>query len=346
MPKYGMPGVAADRTRALTVGAAIVGVIVAVLLATVCYRTLRSEDGLRIALQTEQIGDGVIAGTQVRVDGVLVGEVAEIAPDARGTQRITLELDESRLAGLDDSLKVDYAPANLFGVSELELLPGSGGSPLRADMVIDLTGDRAADVYDATMGSLLRGMSQVGATVFTPQMATVIAQAAADVEAFTPLAQALIAAARTVADNQSMPSSELAGRLGGAFDGGGKFAGATIEVIDQFVEIDVLNTDREHLDSGVAALTGQILPALATTLTEAGQLSGYTDMLAPMLTVLARTVSTPQQSAADLRALLTRLGAAMKDTPDGPVLDLELDLRGVPGIAVPLLGLPAKGGAR
>lgn len=100
-------------------------------------------------------------------------------------------------------------------------------------------------------------------------MATVIAQAAADVEAFTPLAQALIAAARTVADNQSMPSSDLVGRLGGAFDGGGKFAGATIEVIDQFVEIDVLNTDRERIDAGVAALTGQILPALATTLTEA-----------------------------------------------------------------------------
>ncbi|WP_433522839.1 MlaD family protein [Nocardia pseudovaccinii] len=339
MPKYGMPGVAADKKRSRTVGSAIIALIAVVALATTLYRNLRADEGLRIALHTREIGDGVSAGTQVRLDGVLVGTVARIAPDARGTQRITLQLDQSRLFGIDDSLRVDYAPANLFGISELELRRGPGGSPLRPDAVIDLTGGRAADVYDATMGSILRSLSQVGATIFTPQLASVIAQVSADFQAFTPLVQALITVARTIADNQTMPTSELVGRLGPAFDGGGKFAGATIQVLDQIRDIKILQTDRERYDRGVAALAGSILPALGTTLTTAGgHFAEGADMLAPILNVLAQMVPRPQQSAAELRALLERLRAAMPDTPDGPVLNLDVDLRGVPGIAVPLLG--------
>ncbi|TQM25357.1 MlaD family protein [Nocardia bhagyanarayanae] len=344
MPEYGLPGVAADKKRSRTVGSVIVALIAVVALTIALYRDLRSEDGLRIALHTEQIGDGVTEGTQVRLDGVLVGEVATIAPAPRGTQRITLRLDDSRLHGIDDSLLVDYAPANLFGISELELRRGPGGSPLRQDSEIDLTGPRAVGVYDATMGSILRSLSQVGASVFSPQLATVIAQVSADFKAFTPLVQALITVARTIADNQTMPASELLGRLGPAFDGGGDFAGATIQILDQIHDIRIVQTDKDRYDVGVAALTGQILPGLATTVSTAGgRLAEATDMLAPVLAVLAQMVPRPRQSAAELRLLLERLRAAMPDSPDGPVLNLEVDLQGVPGIAVPLLG---QGGIR
>jgi hypothetical protein len=183
-------------------------------------------------------------------------------------------------------------------------------------------------VYDATMGALLRSLAQTGDTVFTPDMAMVISQAAADVKAFTPLAEALITAGRVIADHQSMPANELLGRLGPAFEGGGQFAGATIEVLDQIVDIEVLRTDRADYDAGVKALTGDILPNLAATAHSAGQLSGYTDMLAPTLNLLALAVPDPQQSAADLRVLLTRLGVAFKEGPDGPVLDLDVELGG------------------
>lgn len=328
MPKYGMPGVAADPRGARRVGVLVLAVLVVVTLAGYGYRATTSEEGLRIALRTEQIGDGVVAGTLVRVDGVQVGSVTGIAAAGRGTQEITLDLDETRLHGIDDSLRVDYAPANLFGISEIELLPGAGGAPLRAGAVVDLTGRRAADVYDATMGALLRSLSQTGDTVFTPDMAMVIAQAAADVEAFTPLAEALITAGRVIADHQSMPSNELVGRLGPAFQGGGQFAGATIEVLDRIVDIEVLRDDRADFDAGVAALTGDILPALTATMNSAGQLSGYTDMLAPTLDLLALAVPDPQRSAAELRTLLTRLGVAFRDEPEGPVLDLDVELGG------------------
>ncbi|MBL1078143.1 mammalian cell entry protein [Nocardia sp. 2] len=335
MPNYGMPGVAVDRKRSMAVGAIAIALVVAVAAGWALYRSQKAEAGMDISLRTEQIGDGVLVGTDVRAEGVVIGKVTEITPDARGTQRISLRLDDSRLFGLDDSLLVDYAPANLFGISEIELRRGAGGSPLRAGSVIDLTGAKAEDVYDATMGSILRSMSQVGGSVLTPQMASVIAQAAADTQALTPLAQALITAQRVIADNQKMPLSQLFGTLGPAFDGGGQFAGATVQVVDLIRSMERLQHDRDAYDQGVAVVTGQLLPVLANTLTTAGtQLSGTTDMLVPLLNVLAQMVPAPQQSSAELRALLQRLDSSFT----GNGLDVELDLKGVPAIAVPLLG--------
>ncbi|MBB5915012.1 ABC-type transporter Mla subunit MlaD [Nocardia transvalensis] len=340
MPKYGMPGVAVDRRRSLLVGAVAVGVIVAVVAAVSLYRGLRGDDGLYIALHTEQIGDGVLAGTPVRVDGVQVGTVTDIVPDEDGTQRISLRLDRSQLFGIDDSLQVDYAPANLFGISEIELRRGTGGTPLRDDGVIDLTGRRSAAIFDATMGSLLRSLSQTGDAVLTPQMATVISQVSNDVDAFTPLAQALITVAQTITDNQKMPASELVGRLGPAFDGGGQFAGATIQVLDLIRDLPRLQDNRAPYDAGVQVLTDQLLPGLGTFAGVAGdQLSGTTTMLAPVLALLGQMVPRPQQSGADLAELMARLRTAMPDTPNGPVLNTEIDVRGVPVLA-PLLGGP------
>ncbi|WP_327144064.1 MlaD family protein [Nocardia sp. NBC_01327] len=339
MPNYGMPGVAVDRKRSMAVGAIALALIIAVAAGWTLYSSAKSEDGLPISLRTEQIGDGVLVGTDVRVNGVVVGKVTDITPDQHGTQRIGLRLDDSRLFGIDDSVLVDYAPANLFGISEIDLRRGPGGTPLRAGAVIDLTGPRASAVYDATMGSILRSASQVGGSVLTPQMASVIAQAAADTEAFTPLAQALITATRTVADNQKMPLSELMGQLGPAFDGGGKFAGATVQVIDMIRSIQRLQGNRADYDSNLALITGKLLPQLANTLGTAGtQLSGLTDMLAPLLNMLAQMVPQPQQSAAELRTLIERVRSAMPDNGQGPVLNAEIDLRGVPALAVPLLG--------
>ncbi|WP_405133233.1 MlaD family protein [Nocardia sp. NBC_01388] len=339
MPNYGMPGVAVDRKRSMAVGAIALALIIAVAVGWTLYSSAKTEDGLPISLRTEQIGDGVLVGTDVRVNGVVVGKVTDITPDQHGTQRIGLRLDDSRLFGIDDSVLVDYAPANLFGISEIDLRSGPGGAPLRAGAVIDLTGPKASAVYDATMGSILRSASQVGGSVLTPQMASVIAQAAADTEAFTPLAQALITATRTVADNQKMPLSELMGQLGPAFDGGGKFAGATVQVIDMIRSIQRLQGNRADYDSNLALITGKLLPQLANTLGTAGtQLSGLTDMLAPLLKMLAQMVPQPQQSAAELRTLIERLRSAMPDNGQGPVLNAEIDLRGVPAIAVPLLG--------
>ncbi|QBS46236.1 MlaD family protein [Nocardia sp. CS682] len=338
MPKYGLPGVAVDKQRSRLVGLIAVAVIVAVAAVLVVQRELRTDDGMHISLHTEQVGDGILAGTPVRVDGVQVGTVTGVDPAERGTQRIGLRLDRSQLHGIDDSMRVDYAPANLFGISEIELRRGAGGAALRDDSVLDLTGANSAAIFDATMGSMLRSLSASGDSVLTPQMATVISQVSHDMKAFTPLAQAIIQAAQIVTDNQRMPFSELAAALGPAFYGAGNFAGANEVMVDMIRNIPRLQSNRESFDAGVRMHTDTLLPGIANLGTALGNdLSGVTDMLAPVLTLLAQMVPQPRQSGADLTELLRRLRAAMPDTPNGPVLNAEIDLSGMPVLA-PLLG--------
>ncbi|GAA1631414.1 hypothetical protein GCM10009764_62790 [Nocardia ninae] len=329
---------AVDKQRSRLVGLVAVAVIVAVVAVLALQRELRTDDGMHISLHTEQVGDGILAGTPVRVDGVQVGTVTGVDPAERGTQRIGLRLDRSQLHGIDDSMRVDYAPANLFGISEIELRRGAGGSALRDDSVLDLTGANSAAIFDATMGSMLRSLSASGDSVLTPQMATVISQVSHDMKAFTPLAQAIIQAAQIVTDNQRMPFSELAAALGPAFYGAGNFAGANEVMVDMIRNIPRLQSNRESFDAGVRMHTDTLLPGIANLGTALGNdLSGVTDMLAPVLTLLAQMVPQPRQSGADLTELLRRLRAAMPDTPNGPVLNAEIDLSGMPVLA-PLLG--------
>lgn len=346
MPAYGLPGVAMDEKRSLAMGAIALAVVVTAALIATVVAGVRADSRLRVSLLTEQIGDGIEVGTEVRLDGVRVGTVSTIEPGDGGTQRIALRLDRSRLFGIDDSLRLDYAPANLFGISELELKRGSGGAPLRDDAFIDLTGPRAKDVYDATMGSLLRTLSQVGDSVLTPRVAAMLSRMTTDLDAFTPLLQAMVVTAGTVADKQTMPISTVLGNFGTTLDSGAGFVDATVRLLQRIYSIPVLRTDRQLFDSGVNVVVEDVLPAIRAIGDAArDQLSGYTDMLIPLLRALAQMVPAPTRSGEDVSALLDRLRTAMPDTPNGPVLDLSVDLRGVPALAVPLLGLSAPAGA-
>ncbi|MGW4241888.1 MlaD family protein [Nocardia sp. NPDC004722] len=333
-----MPGVPVDRRRSVLtgVGAAVTAAIVAT--AAVGYHATRPESGMRIVLYTERIGDGISAGSPVSLDGVGIGKVDEISASPAGTQRITLRLNTSHPYGLDESLHVDYAPQNLFGISEIELRRGSGGQPLHSGSEVHLTGTRADDAYDATMGSLLRGMSTVSTAVLTPQLTVLIDRLSTDLRDFTPFLQSMVLMARTFADNQLLQPAELLGRFGSALGPTAQLVDATVGAIDRIYNIQDLRTDRPRIDAGLDMVINKLFPTLTSTLFHAATFSGFTDMLAPLLNVLAQMVPSPQQSGAELGQLISRVRAAMPDTPSGPVLNLDVDLSGVPAVAVPLLG--------
>ncbi|BDT99300.1 MlaD family protein [Nocardia sputorum] len=346
MPNYGIPGVTVDRRRALAVGTLAVVLVVLAALGTLGYRAVREEPGVRIVLRTSRVGDGVLAGTQVRLDGVRVGRVTGISPGERGTQNIAVRLDSARLPGLDSSLRMDYATGNLFGISEIELRRGPGGAPLRSGAVLDLSGPDA--VYDATMGNLLRSLSQVGDAVLTPRMATLLATLAADTRAFTPFLESVVTLARTVTEVQAMPLSLTLGRFGVTLNGGGDFIDSLIDLLDRIYRIETLREDRARIDGGITMVVDQLLPEVAQALryAETG-FSGYTGLLIPVLRMVAQTVPDPRRSGAEVGELIQRMRDVMPDTPDGPVLQADVDLRNIPSLAIPLSGNPIlDGGGR
>ncbi|NNH72775.1 Mce family protein [Nocardia uniformis] len=288
-------------------------------------------------MRTSGIGDGVVPGAEVRLTGVTVGTIASVDSPQRGQQLVTLSLRPSKLHGLTDSFDIDYAPSNLFGISSIVLKRRSGGNLLHDSAIVDLTA--TGRVTDVTMGNLLRGLSATATDILTPRLTELLTKAGADLAAFTPIIQALISVSRAVADSQRFPSSFLIEQYGAFFDGVAKFSDGTIKLIYEVYGIDVLRTDRAHFDVGVGLVTDQLFPYVANLgWTAQKYLSGYTDTFGTLLNQLALMVPAPGRSATNLTELLDRWNRTFTDTPTGPELNLAITLRGVPGLAVPLLG--------
>ncbi|MBJ8342127.1 mammalian cell entry protein [Antrihabitans sp. YC3-6] len=348
MPKYGLPGLSVDKRRSTRIGLAAACLVALLVVALFVVDRLRGDDRLQVVLRTEQIGDGIVDGTQVRLDGVAVGEIETIENAADGQQLITLRLNQAQLFGVTDTLDVDYAPSNLFGISEIELRRGSGGTPLQNADLIDLTGANAERVQDVTMGNLLRAVTRTATDVLTPELTDTLTSLASDLEAFTPLLEAIVTTGRNVADTQRYAASFLLGQFGSALTGAAPMVGGTIQLLDTLTNLEILKTDRAKFDQVLQITIQQLFPGISDLLfTAENYFAGYADMLPPALDAAARMVPTPQLSSTQLRELLDRLDASFTDTPDGPMLDLALDLRGVPALSVPLLGAnPLLGGER
>ncbi|MBF6183642.1 mammalian cell entry protein [Nocardia farcinica] len=344
MPQYLMPGVATTRTSSRRTGAAAVLVAAVVAAGWLAVPDPGDGDRMRVTLRTEQLADGVTAGTTVRARGIAIGEITAVVPVGAGDFGLELALDPTRVFELDDSLAVDFVPANLFGMSEVELIAGPGGAPLRDGGVVDLTGPRATEVYDATTSALMRVFSDAVGGVLTPQLTTALYQLSHAVGAFTPLLRTVIALATAVADTQRLPASQLAAEYGRMLTGAGEFTAATVEVFDVIRSNQPLREDRPHFDATVNAVVDGLLPA-AIALGGAGQryASGYAAAVVPLLRTVGASVAHPQMSSAELRELLARLHRAFSDSPDGPVLATSIAVRGVPVLAqtLPTAALPS-----
>ncbi|MEC3919390.1 MlaD family protein [Nocardia sp. CDC160] len=337
MPAYGMPGVPTSRRGALVVGAVVIVALIVVAFVWRGVATRRDGSEMRIQLHTSAIGDGVVPGAGVRLNGVQVGKITKVDSVPGGTQLLTLALNRSQLFGLGDDFRVDYAPANLFGISELILRRGPGGTPLHDGSTVDLTA--AGRVTDSTMGNLLRSLAATSQNVLTPQLTDALNRTSTDIEAFAPLIEAMVGVSRAVADTQQYPSSFLIQQYGSFFNGVAVFGHGFVKLVNEIYHIDVLRNDRAHFDTGVSLVVDDLFPkisALGRTAEE--YLNGYTDGLSVLLGQLARMVPDSARTQADLRDLLDRLDRTFQSTPDGPRVGLDVVVKGMPGLAVPLLG--------
>ncbi|OXR41568.1 hypothetical protein B7C42_06461 [Nocardia cerradoensis] len=341
-----MPGVAMDSRSSRRTGAAA-AVVVALALVVWCgCRGLRTDDTLRVQVIAAQVGDGIVTGSDVRLDGLKVGSVEDIAGAGPDRLRMTLALNNSRLRGVTDTVSLRAAPGNLFGIGELDLRRGTGGRALRSGTVLELTGAAADRMTDVTMGALLRQLSLTTTQVLTPQLADTLRQVSTDLKAFTPIVQAMVTTARDIADTQRYAPSYLLRQYGAILSGLPPFLTGTIQLLYNLNHIEALRTDRAVFDKTIAAITDDLFPGVSRTSATAQQYLGvYAGFLTPLLTALGHTVSTPEQSSAQVHELLTRLEAAMPDGPAGPVLNLTLTLSATPVLSSILLG-PAGAGGR
>lgn len=338
MPNYTIPGVHTDRRTARVLGALAVAIVVAAGVAWQTYTDRAPRESISVRLRTEQIGEGIVDGTAVRYDGVAIGRITAVDPIEQGRQVLTLELDEGQTAGLTETLSVDYAPENLFGVSAVALRSAPGGAPLRDGQMIDLAGR----VSDVTMGALLRSLTETATEVLTPKLTELLTQFNGDLRAFTPMLEAVITMSRLVADTQRYPSSFLLDQYAGFFNGFGAFTSATFKLAKAIMDIEIFVNERDRYDASITMIRNSVLGGLTDTLnTAGGHFGGLTDALTPTIEALAATLPDPPTSHAQLTELIERLNRIFVDTPNGPTVNVEVTLRGIPGVAVPLFGQQA-----
>lgn len=345
MPTYGLPGVAVGLRGARATGIVALTVVVVLAVGWRLAPTGTDPNRLTVELLTDHIGTGIDSGSDVRLDGVKVGAVGSTGVADGGWQSIELELDQSQILGLTDTLSVDFAPGNLFGVSEIQLHPASGGETVVDGSVIDLTGDARDRVDDATISTVLSSLGEFTTGVLTPQLTEVLRRIDIGATAFTPLFQAIIDMIRVVADTQHHPAPFLLREYGSALAGLPWTVDGGIQMLYTAYDSEYMKSadNRTKFDATSSMLKDDLIPALVPVLTTAQpHFNGLTDQIAPILDVIASTVPSPQSTGRDLGVLLTQLDSKFHDTPHGPVVDFSVDLRGIPALSGPLQGaLPA-----
>lgn len=351
-PPYTLPGTEVGPWRARILGACAV----LVTLAGVTTWQLRPEStdpgDIRVVLRTEHVGSGVRPGTDVRLSGVRVGTVDGIAPAGDGREDLTLVLRRDDLFGLTDHIRVEFAPDNLFGITALQLVPGAGGTELTDGVTVDLGGDAASRVTDATLSALLRSTGELTDEVLTTKLAELLRTVSGDLRAFTPLLQAVGATVRAYAETRQLPASDLVAAFGSVLAGMPPMLTGAVNVINAAYVNEYMRSPENltRFADFFDNLQYQLLPMVTQTM---GTANTYFGGLMPMATTIlnevATTVGPPGRSAELLTLLLDRLGAAFVDTPAGPVLRVSAELDVVPGLAGPLqgvLGAAAQPGGR
>ncbi|MFD3458191.1 MlaD family protein [Nocardia fluminea] len=342
MPAYALPGTEVGPLRARVLGTLAV---VLTLLGVLVWRVVPDSepvDQIRVALLVGEVGEGVGEGTDVRLDGVRVGSVAAIDFAGRSRQRIELTLSGSQLFGLTNALTVDYAPGNLFGISAIELHSTAGGAELVDGSTVDLT-DRDADrVHDATLSALLKSTGQLTDEVLTPKLVELLSTVSRDLTAFTPLMQAIGTTARSYAETRQLPPSMLFDQFGSALTGlppmlTGGLTLLNAEYTNKYLAVP---DQLQRFGQMFEGIQYQLLPTVTQLLSTSQQyFGGILPMISLVLDRLSASVSTPQRSGEQLSELLTRLDTAFRDTPNGPVLDVAVELDVVPGLAAPLASI-------
>ncbi|AUN42283.1 MlaD family protein [Tsukamurella tyrosinosolvens] len=324
-----------------TVGVATIAVIlIAVLAGVVSSRIPASDPRLALTVESTDVGPGVKSGTRVTLRGVPVGEVESVVIPRAGQARVAVRLDRGSLRGLTDALSVRYQPGNYFGVTEMALIPGQGGTDLRSGSTL-----RPRSSNDTISDLLTRSAVSVSG-VMTPKLIEVTRKATQYTQAITPLLQVAFSVEQQNARSVRVPigttlravRTTLDGAPGlveGAFEGwfvpqmrGGEVAGTLDYTVNNYDKIDKTTT---LLGTGFFTPLADMFGSHETEFTPG------TVMLRVIMdstTKVMRTVSVPRQ----IVPLITGVNSAFITVPEGTALRMNVVADRLPGAASVLEG--------
>jgi hypothetical protein len=301
---------------------------------------------ISVTIDTPYVGQGVTDGTSLVMHGVKVGEVTQVTSLSSGAVRLVTDLEKTPVAGLTDTMSIDYRPINYFGVTGINLIAHPGGQALYNGMRF-----HTSPLGNFTLQALLSRLGEVSAGALTPQLISVIDRTARYTDALNPLVETMVIALSAVANVQNVPTARLLTNATGIsvalpsfVDAFGDFGDHFISAHDQ-TPFGQLSEDvwrdkaLASLKLGPTAIFGSAGRLEMKFIPDLLPAVDMTKLLVDPVPVLLR----PDDFAQTMVELRTRFEKAFGGSPDQRALQIRIALDSLPGVAGPVA---AMGGAQ
>lgn len=319
--------------------ALIVAVVLAAVLITVNPLGLGADQRTSVFVTTPYVGQGVAGGAPVLLHGMRVGEVESVASRPEGGTRLRLRLEPKRTRGLTDTLAIDYRPANYFGVTGINLMPGTDGQPLRDGSVLDLTprGNYTMQDFLSRVGKLTNG-------VVTPELISVIDRATRYVDGLNPLLETMLLVTGSVTKVQTVGVGQLVRNVAGIAVVAPTFVDALTGLVDRLdnagLDVDEQFFQERFLatinlaSTGLFGTVGKLLSSNVRNLLPATEVVQTLTRPVPRIAVGQRLEET-------LDELARRYERMYEGSGDQRALQVHLHLDSLPGLAAPMHAMGA-----
>ncbi|WP_327145082.1 MlaD family protein [Nocardia sp. NBC_01327] len=106
-----------------------------------------------VNIEAEQVGEGIVEGADVKMDGLRIGQVSKVESQGAQRQFVRLSVNPENAKFLADNVQARFVSSNTLGMTALELFYlGARGTPLHSGATITL----AKDSMTVTVTSVIR----------------------------------------------------------------------------------------------------------------------------------------------------------------------------------------------
>nr|WP_212763405.1 MlaD family protein [Gordonia araii] len=193
-------------------GLAVVLVLVASGIAVTKWSNGAFSNRFLLTIVSPRIGDGLVAGADVKFRGYAIGKVDDLTITDDGRQRIKLAIERRNAAALTSSVEPVFAASNMFATTSIELVPtGDAGQPLADDAELTMTNTSTAL---GTMTSVLSRMGKLAAPLSDPDVLRTMGTMIDSAEPYLEFTRDVLPLLSGLASDQTTPVGDLLRDLG------------------------------------------------------------------------------------------------------------------------------------
>lgn len=333
MADFRAAGMAEDPKVFLRRALIFIVALAVVVAAAVGINAALGSDTMKISMRTQSVAGGIGSGSPVLLNGAQVGKVQSVSLVSGTDKRVVLAIDKAKVPDrslLSSTLAVSYAPWNLFGISSVILQTNPGGVQLANNSTF-----YPDTPNDATLTTLLRQLSDTQNEAFAPHLGAVLQQANIMTIGLMPIIGVVGKVLQSVTDTQRIPTEQTLPVLAQTLAGVNGMINPFMNGLTNFLNWP------EPLQPGYTDVQDASLNELSTTFVEqltqlAGapglaQLTPTTPIFTDLLNRIIATFPDATRNGEELQTLVQRIRAAMPNGPNGPVLNIDVIVRGATG---------------